>query len=94
MAIVNVAVTAPDAPATKLAGVTSAFVITPGVRVLSATVVNVSIAVPPVFVVVIVYVPVVPDIPGFFTLPNTTVVTPPAVKAPGVPAVPLVTVTF
>ena len=33
MAIVNVAVTAPDAPAAKLAGVTDALVIAPGVIV-------------------------------------------------------------
>ena len=82
---------APESPATRLAGITSAGEITPAVIVTAGTVVRVSIGLLELSVVVIVNVPVAPDTAGFLTTPNTTVVTP-AVKMPGVPPVPRVTV--
>ena len=91
LAVVKVAVTAPDAPATKLAGETPALEIEPGVIDTALTFVSLSISTFALVVVTIVKVPVLPETGGFLMTPNTTDVMP-AVSTPGVPPVPRVTV--
>ena len=77
-AVVKVAVAAPEAPATKLAGTTPALMMTPGVIILCCTLVSVSMSVAAAVLVVMVKFPVAPEITGFFILVNAITCVPAA----------------